>query len=324
MSTNIKASLLGQTLEVSVQNVFDGPPPKPVQSDGEKPDNTLRIVGRAKRQVLELASSNNWQYFVTATIDPAKSDRTVHAVQDGFRNFARYANRKVQYADTVRYVGVPEPHPNGWGYHAHALVACPDAVLVPFEPSEYRKLPFALKRAYERAKSAGRKIYHCPWMDKHMGWNLWEPISSPERIQNYITKYIDKTLVEAAQRASGGASPAGDVSNPAETRCAGVKRPDLYFHSRGLNTAPERVLEHSTATYELLDELQELHDDILRGDPDTGRYKARAWLGFRIYNGDVMGRTYRVDRANVSSEQWEKLLRLAGLDPVSLAVLKSG
>lgn len=326
MATKVTATLLGKTIEVSAQSVYDGTPPKKSEDAAESGGNLFRIVSRAKRQVLELASSNDWQYFVTTTCDPAKVDRrNTKAAQSAWMRFGQYTARKT--GEKLAYLAVPEPHPNGWGYHAHALATCPGAVLKPYEPSEYRKLPFAIKRAYERAKAAGRQIYHCPWMDEHLGWNLWEPVDSPEKIQNYITKYIDKTLAEAAAVAASGAAAEADVSTPgAATAGQPAKRADLYFHSRGLNHPPRRILKPTQTTYSLLDQLEEMSKDVLHMSHKIGggfKVKTRAWLGVREYNGEVVGRTYRVDRANVSEEQWDELLRQTGLDPVSLAVLQS-
>lgn len=311
----MKATLLGKTFELSLQEVYDGDLRKPQNVPAEKRDNTLRIVGRAKRQVLELASSNDWKYFVTVTCDPRKCDRTIHAVQDGFRCFARFVNRKVQRPGSVSYLGVPEPHPNGWGYHAHALASCPEAVLEPYKPSEYRTLPFAIKRAYERAKAAGRKIYHCPWMDKHLGWNLWEPVESKEKIQSYITKYIDKTLADAAKTASACAAADAAGSTQDEAVLA-KKRADLYFHSRVLNHAPQKVLDLSVNSYELVDVLEDLHSEILYGNPldPTCKCKRKAWVGVRVYDGEIQGKTYRVDEKNVTKEEWNLILKLSGFD----------
>lgn len=326
MATKVTATLLGKTIEVSAQSVYDGKPTERPETPPESGGNLFRIVSRAKRQVLELASSNEWQYFVTTTCDPAKVDRSnTKASQKAWMEFGRYTARKT--GGKLAYLAVPEPHPNGWGYHAHALASCPESVLEAYKPSDYRGLPFAIKRAYERAKTAGRQIYHCPWMDKHLGWNLWEPVSSPEKIQNYITKYINKTLAEAAAVAAAGAAADADGSTPdADTAAKPSKRADLYFHSRGLNHPPKRILKPEQGTYELLDKLEVMSKDVLHiSNTPTGGFKVktRAWLGVREYNGEIVGRTYRIDRENVTDEQWKELLRRTGLDPVSLAVLES-
>ena len=161
-------------------------------------------------------------------------------------------------------------------------------------------------------------------MDEHLGWNLWEPVSSPDKICNYIIKYITKAFEGRAQTGAG-AVQAGSTPEP---DCAQATRgKSLYYASRGLKRAPKRVLKPTQSTYKLLETMEQLRKDVLYwGDGIIGgnaKCKTRAWCGVREYNGKIVGTVYRVDRENVSPEDWEKILMLAGLDPVSLAVLES-
>ena len=323
MATQVTARLLRNTVEISSQEVYEGKiePPAP---DAEIGGNRFRIMSRAKSVIREYASANPWEWFVTVTLDPAKVDRnTPEPLQNGLQQFNRYARRKT--GEPSAYVAVPEEHPNGWGFHGHALTHCPETVLEPYEPKDYNVLPFAIKRAYSRAKEAGRKIYHCPWMDEHLGWNLWEPVSDPDKIVNYIVKYITKAF-EGRAAAGGGAAAKADGSTPQPDTAQTGRGKSMYYASRGLKRAPKRVLKPIRSTYELLDILEAMRKDVLHiGHKPGGGFniKTRAWCGTREYAGKTVGTVYRVDRANVSPEDWEKILKLAGLDPDSLAVLES-
>lgn len=304
MSTKLKATMLGKTLEVSCQMCYDGQRKPPAPDADKSAANLFRIVTRAKRQVQELASANHWDYFVTVTADPNKIDRTdTRAIQHKWKRYAEYISRKT--GSKMSYLVVPEPHPNGYGFHCHGLAACPDETLVPYLPEDYKKLPMAIKQAYHRAKSSGRQIYHSLWMDKHVGYNLWEPVQSPERIQNYITKYIDKNLVKAAEEARRGAAG----GSTAQAATGDARRADLYFHSRGLSHPPQVQLD---ADLELQTELMGLSTCVLHEGKTT--LKTAAWYGERVYNGVVVGRTWRVDRENVTSEVWRWLCLRCHLD----------
>lgn len=322
LATKVTARLLRNTVEISSQEVYEGKV-KPAAPDAGIGGNRFRIVSRAKAVIREYASANPWEWFVTITLDPEKVDRsTPEPLQAGMQQFNRYARRKT--GELSAYLAVPEQHPNGWGFHGHALAHCPEAVLVPYQPSEYNALPFAIKKAYSRAKEAGRQIYHCPWMDAQLGWNLWEPVSSPDKICNYIIKYITKAF-EGRSQTGAGAARAGSTPDPDCGRATRGK--SLYYASRGLKRAPKRVLKPTQNTYKLLETMEQLRKDVLYwGDGIIGgnaKCKTRAWCGVREYNGKIVGTVYRVDRENVSPEDWEKILKLAGLDPVSLAVLES-
>lgn len=322
MATKVTARLLRNTVEISSQEVYDGKV-KPSAPDAEIGGNRFRIVSRAKSVIREYASANPWEWFVTVTLDPAKVDRnTPEPLQDGLQQFNRYARRKT--GEPSAYLAVPEAHPNGWGFHGHALTCCPESVLVPYASGEYNSLPFAIKKAYSRAKQAGRSIYHCPWMDEHLGWNLWEPVSNPDKICNYIIKYITKAF-EGRLSAGGGASAVAGGSTPQPADSQTGRGKSLYYASRGLKRAPKRVLKPTQSTYELLDTLEQMRQDVLYigYNPDcTRKVKTRAWCGTREYAGKTVGTVYRVDRENVSPEDWDKILKLSGLDPASLAVIQ--
>ena len=90
------------------------------------------------------------------TLDPEKVDRsTPEPLQAGMQQFNRYARRKT--GEPSAYLAVPEQHPNGWGFHGHALAHCPESVLVPYQPSEYNGMTVGTKTAYRRGKEGGRK-----------------------------------------------------------------------------------------------------------------------------------------------------------------------
>lgn len=87
-----------------------------VKSDGA---DMLRSMRRARAQLRRLALSNEFEYFVTLTLDSAKIDR-----YDGeavTRALSRWCNDMVK-RHGLRYVLVPERHKDG-AFHFHGFMA---------------------------------------------------------------------------------------------------------------------------------------------------------------------------------------------------------
>lgn len=97
-----------------------GPAPakreKGKKSDG---DDMLRSMRRARAQLRRLALSNEFDYFVTLTLDPAKIDRFDGAAVT--KALSQWCSNMVK-RHGLRYVLVPEMHKDG-AFHFHGFMA---------------------------------------------------------------------------------------------------------------------------------------------------------------------------------------------------------
>lgn len=102
-----------------------GDPFEPVQlltDEKSKNDNKLKNnISRALSTCRDIALSNDWEYFITLTLDPSKYDRfDLGKWHKDLSVFIKFYNRK--YNCRLRYLLVPERHSNG-AWHLHGLIA---------------------------------------------------------------------------------------------------------------------------------------------------------------------------------------------------------
>jgi hypothetical protein len=125
---------------------------------------------RAKMRVFEYAMLNNFEYFITWTLDPQKIDRyNPKEVAEKMRAFLR---NKVQ-RNNLRYIIVPELHKDG-AVHAHGFVSG-DLKMV----------------NSGRRDRSGRTIYNMKqWK---LGFSTAIRIDGDyQKACHYITKYVEK------------------------------------------------------------------------------------------------------------------------------------
>jgi hypothetical protein len=164
---------------------------------------------RAKNTVLELGLCNDWDYFVTFTIDKNKYNRfDLDTFKKDFTQHVR--NRRRLDSTEWKYVLIPELHKDG-AWHLHGLLkGVPDESLHFFEKGKH---PIGLvKKGYK---------YHLGIHEK-FGFNSFGRIKDKTASSFYLTKYFSKAL--------GGGLELGK---------------HLYFASLGLNRR-ELVAEGAT------------------------------------------------------------------------------
>lgn len=153
-------------------------------------DEKLSVnISRAKQAVLELAQCNDWQYWVTITLDPKKFVRNdLEAFRRNFTQWLRDYSKKV--GCKIKYHLVPELHKDGQSWHMHGfLMGLPDEERRPFEPHE--RLPYYILNKL----SQGFDVYDWPAYRERYGWVNMEPVRNRQAAARYITKYITKDLV---------------------------------------------------------------------------------------------------------------------------------
>jgi hypothetical protein len=158
-----------------------------------------RSMRRARAKVRRMALANDFKYFVTLTLDPAKVDS--HDGAAVVKKLNAWASNAVQ-RHGLRYILVPERHKKG-GIHFHGFFN--DAF--PAVDSGTIRVPWAKKprkprNAEQRAEwlaAGGRVVYNLP------GWALgfttaMELYGEYPAAVAYVCKYIGKDGTKPAGR----------------------------------------------------------------------------------------------------------------------------
>ena len=135
-------------------------------------DSLARAQRRAKAAVRDLARSNDFRFFVTLTLDPAKVDR--YDVRDITRRLNHWCDNHVR-RDGLCYVLVPERHKDG-AIHFHGLFN--DALQA--VDSGHRD-------------SGGHRIYNLPAWDLGFTTAI-ELYGDRQAAIAYVCKYIGKQM----------------------------------------------------------------------------------------------------------------------------------
>lgn len=147
-------------------------------------------LSRTRSTIFELALCNEWEWFVTLTLNPEYHDR---------KDLTRYKKKLTVWLKNynrihetnIRYLLIPEQHADGQSWHMHGLlVGLPKEHLEEFTIQE--KLPS--KMIIEIAR--GNKLYNWPAYAKKFGYVSLSKIRNIESTSRYITKYISKELAK--------------------------------------------------------------------------------------------------------------------------------
>lgn len=142
----------------------------PESDSVNEPERFSSSISRSRSKVFELCSCNDFDYFITLTIDGSLHDRT--DFKAFFKKFSqRLRDIRKTYGSDIKYIFVPEQHKDG-AYHFHGLISgIPDSRL------------FLNSNGY------------LDWLDaKKFGFVSLDPIRDKMAVSAYITKYITKDL----------------------------------------------------------------------------------------------------------------------------------
>lgn len=131
-------------------------------------DNNL---ARAKGRIIELGFCNDWEYFVTLTINGEKRNR--YSLPQYIKELGYWiGNYNKKFSCKLKYILVPEQHKDG-AFHMHGLFAgvAPDSLV----KNEYNFLD-------------------CPYYAKSFGFISLSPIRDKDKTVSYITKYVTKAV----------------------------------------------------------------------------------------------------------------------------------
>ena len=150
----------------------------------ERTDSMKRAVDK----IYDLAFQNEWNYFMTITIDPEQFDSK--DIKEVYKKLSKWLNNK-QQRNGLKYLLIPEYHKNG-GIHAHALIN--DCFKLEHS-GRYLYCGKAYKAETLRKKgidvSTLKPVYNVP--EWKYGFSNAIPVDgTPARLACYITKYITK------------------------------------------------------------------------------------------------------------------------------------
>lgn len=198
---------------------------EPSSSKGKKntAGNTGKLdasLSRTKSKIFELAICNDWEYFITLTLNPEYHDRkdlkTYKAkLSTWIKNYNRLHNT------TIKYLLIPEEHKDG-SWHMHGLLmGLPIEHLKAF--TAYEKLPMKMLKAIIQ----GHTLYNWPAYAKAFGYVSISKIISIESVSKYITKYITKDLIKTRISLNNHLYYASQGLNRAQTLYIGKLAQDL-------------------------------------------------------------------------------------------------
>lgn len=133
---------------------------------------------RAKQVVYDLARSNDWDWFITFTLNPIFCNRFDY--EDCVRVLRSYTQH-LWYLG-CRWLIVPEQHPTSGAWHFHGLLAGPvDAVRA---TNAYTGQLLVDKN--------GREVYNLT--DYKLGFTTAVKVDGSPKVATYLTKYYTKDM----------------------------------------------------------------------------------------------------------------------------------
>lgn len=150
-----------------------------IEDDAEKPirgtvnDEKLDSnISRAKAKVFEYAYCNEFEYFVTLTIDQKKYDRK--DLKTYYKKFSKWLrDYSLKHRRKIEYLFIPELHDDGESWHMHGFI---------------RGIP-------EGHLEKNRNGYlDWPAYREKFGYMSIDKIRDRQKAASYITKYISKDL----------------------------------------------------------------------------------------------------------------------------------
>lgn len=173
---------------------------KPIRQKGSVNSKKLNNnISRAKKMVLEYALCNDWDFFITLTLDPKKYNRSdLKTFIKDLGQFIRDSRKKHQ--TDIKYLLIPELHKDGQNWHIHGLIR--GLSWNDIEPHPVKKLS---DKGYFNWVSYAKKFGFCS-----IG-----AIKDPVKVSMYVTKYLSKDLDKSVTEVNS----------------------KLYYNSRGLKTA---------------------------------------------------------------------------------------
>ena len=148
-----------------------------------KMDKAVQNASRAKQNVYYLARSNEWEWFVTLTLNKEKIER--YDYDELSKRVKKWLNNlKQRKAPELYYLIVPEQHKDG-AWHFHCLLGGCEG------------LEFVYSGRRTSRQTGRKRIYNLE--DFKYGFTECTKVVDTERVSAYICKYITKTMCAATE-----------------------------------------------------------------------------------------------------------------------------
>lgn len=153
----------------------------------EKLDNNII---RAKSKIFEYAICNDFEFFVTLTLNGKKIERNdidcfIKKLGQYIRDVRKHTGQKIEY------ILIPEKHSDGINWHMHGLVKGLEDIRK-YDIKE--NIPKRMKDKIIQYREYNLNLYEWVGYSKKFGFNCIEPIRDKEACSAYITKYISKSI----------------------------------------------------------------------------------------------------------------------------------
>lgn len=188
-------------------------------------------ISRSRTKIYEIARCNEWDYFITLTVNSKKYDRTdldkFHKdLTQWFRNYAK------KHGIKISFLLVPELHSDGKSWHMHGLIKG-----IPLHLLKQFKIGDTMGKVLAEKVKNGDIVYN--WIDymNKFGFCDLEPIRSKDGVSKYITKYINKDLASSVKELNA----------------------HLYYCSRGLNralTVKKGTMKKETLSFDIVPDFE--------------------------------------------------------------------
>lgn len=148
--------------------------------DSESPiDKFSQSYCRARSMVLQYALCNQWDYFITITVNPDNFDRW--SLDEIYKYMSQwFRDYRKKYLYNIRYVIVPEHHKDG-AWHFHGLISGID-------PRHITN--FVRGMHPQKLIDAGYKNF--PLLGHAVGYVSLSPVRNSLGVAFYVTKYVTK------------------------------------------------------------------------------------------------------------------------------------
>ena len=161
--------------------------PKNREKNDEKLDNNII---RARSKILEYALCNEFEFFVTLTLNGEKVQR--NDIDNYIKKLGQYIRDvRKSTGQKIEYLLIPERHRDGENWHMHGLVKGLKDIRK-FDVSE--SIPLKMKDKILRYREEGLDLYEWTGYAEKFGFNCVEPIRDKVAVSRYITKYISKSI----------------------------------------------------------------------------------------------------------------------------------
>lgn len=180
-----------QLLRGCVYDALDRPNCGKADEKSEAVPNDEKLacnLSRAKARIFELASCNEWQYFVTLTLSSEYDRENLPLFRKRFTQWVRDQRKR---GSDIKYLLVPELHKNG-AWHLHGFLSGVVDV-APFAADDIGNTDTDKTVKKWKADDLNRKGY-LNWRPycKKFGYCSLAPVKDPMRAARYATKYITK------------------------------------------------------------------------------------------------------------------------------------